>query len=81
MSADIPQFPHGEAVWLRPNEAARALGLAPSTLARYRTHGGGPRFTKLRRVVLYDRADLFAWVASHRKLDSTSDAGALGETR
>ena len=51
---------------LRPPEAAKYLGLAESTLAKLRMGRDGPAFHKLGRAVVYDRADLDAWLAAHR---------------
>ena len=46
---------------------ATLLGLAPSTLERYRSVGGGPVFCRLtERLVRYRREDLAAWEAEHR---------------
>lgn len=59
---------------LDTNTAAALLGLRPSTLTNMRVTGGGPTFVKLGRRVVYDRADLEAWVYS-RKRSSTSDTG------
>lgn len=54
-------------------EAARFLGLSPRTLEKYRVLGGGPRFRKFGRRVLYAAGDLQEW-AARRVCDSTSDA-------
>ena len=53
-------------------QAAQRLCLSPSTLNKWRLTGGGPRFIKLNSKVLYDPADLDAWVDA-RKYDSTSE--------
>ena len=60
---------------LRTADAAAYLGLGVSTLEKYRLTGGGPVYSKLGKVVVYDPADLDAW-ADARKRVSTSDAGA-----
>ena len=52
--------------------AAEVVGLAPQTLAIMRVEGGGPRYVKLGRRVLYDPADLAAWIDRNKRL-STSD--------
>ena len=50
---------------MRRAEAARYLGLAPKTLSKWALHGKGPRFARLgRRLVLYDIADLDAYMSS-----------------
>jgi predicted DNA-binding transcriptional regulator AlpA len=56
-------------------EAAKVLGLAPSTLAKLRLFGNGPTYCKLGRRVVYRREDLEAWLASRIARD-TSDADA-----
>ena len=53
-------------------EAARFLKLSPRTLEKMRVVGGGPRFRKHGRRVLYALADLEAW-SDERTCDSTSD--------
>jgi len=54
------------------HEAARFLRLSPRTLEKMRVVGGGPRFRKHGRRVLYALADLEAWSAE-RTCASTSD--------
>jgi hypothetical protein len=39
-------------------EAAKYLGLSASTLSKLRVFGGGPKFHKLGRRVVYDTRDL-----------------------
>jgi hypothetical protein len=57
-------------------EAARYLGLSISFLNKLRSGGGGPRYAKVGRRVIYPRVDLDLWLAS-RERQSTSDAGCL----
>jgi len=45
-------------VALTTREAAQYLGLAVSTLNKWRCHGGGPEFLKLGRAVRYRQDDL-----------------------
>jgi predicted DNA-binding transcriptional regulator AlpA len=52
-------------------EAAALLGLAPQTLSIMRVAGGGPKYVKLGRRVLYDVRDLEAYVED-RKRNSTA---------
>ena len=48
------------------NQAAAAyLNLSPRTLEKRRVHGGGPRFRKFGRRVVYALSDLDAWANSH----------------
>jgi predicted DNA-binding transcriptional regulator AlpA len=62
-------------ITLTASEAARALGLAPSTLAKLRLSGNGPVYCKLGRRVVYRCQDLEAWLES-RIARNTSDADA-----
>jgi len=58
---------------LRAPEAAAYVGLSASTMAKMRLRGDGPLYAKAGpRVVVYDRADLDAWLAT-RKRRSTSE--------
>ncbi|HWB74869.1 MAG TPA: helix-turn-helix domain-containing protein [Nannocystaceae bacterium] len=41
--------------------AAELVGLSPHTLKKLRQRGGGPRYCKLGRRVVYRIADLRAW--------------------
>ena len=58
--------------YLTNDEAAEYLRLSPRTLEKQRVLGGGPRFRKFGRRVMYAVADLDAW-AAERSFDSTSD--------
>jgi predicted DNA-binding transcriptional regulator AlpA len=51
---------------LNAHEAAAYCGSSASTFAKLRLYGGGPRFVKLGRRVVYDPVDLDAWLAAHR---------------
>lgn len=57
---------------LNTGEAAAILGVAPQTLAILRVQGGGPKYAKLGRRVVYDVRDLEEYVAA-RKCSSTSE--------
>lgn len=67
---------------LAPMQAAIYLGVAPKTLANWRSGGGGPRFVRLscsgapssRGSIRYPIAELEAWCAA-RMVVSTSDSG------
>lgn len=61
---------------LRTAEAAEYCGSSASTFEKLRLYGGGPRFVKIGRRVVYDPADLDAWLAAHRRT-STSDRGVI----
>ena len=57
-----------ETVLLTPQGAAKLLGLAEQTLARWRVRGEGPRYQKLGGRVRYSATELERWVAerTHR---------------
>lgn len=65
--------------FLRTVAAAGYCALSPRTLEKLRLTGGGPRFLRPpgRRFVVYDPADLDAWLTSGRRA-STSDPGPAG---
>ncbi len=58
--------------YLTNDEAAEYLRLSPRTLEKQRVIGGGPRFRKFGRRVLYAIADLEIW-ADSRTFEMTSD--------
>ncbi len=58
--------------YLTNDEAAEHLRLSPRTLEKQRVVGGGPKFRKFGRRVMYAVADLDAW-ADARSFDATSD--------
>jgi len=59
---------------MRTRQAAAYTGLAKSTLEKLRVTGGGCRYIRIGRVVMYDPDDLDNWMAAHRRI-STSDNG------
>lgn len=60
---------------MRTSEAAEYCGSSASTFEKLRLFGGGPRYLKLGRRVVYSLTDLDEWLASKRR-SSTSDPGA-----
>lgn len=58
--------------YLSNDQAALYLNLSPRTLEKQRVIGGGPRFRKFGRRVVYALVDLEAW-ADERRCTSTSD--------
>lgn len=58
--------------------AAEKMQLRPKTLENWRSRGFGPAFLKLGARVVYDDADLDAWIASRRRT-STSQQGDHAE--
>ncbi|MGI4813419.1 MAG: helix-turn-helix transcriptional regulator [Janthinobacterium lividum] len=51
--------------FLTNDEAAALLRLSPRTLEKHRVIGGGPRFRKFGRRVMYAVVDLVAWADKH----------------
>lgn len=47
--------------------AAIYVGFSKPQLEIWRSQGGGPPYLKLARAVRYSRADLDAWMSSHRQ--------------
>ena len=58
--------------YLTNDEAADYLRLSPRTLEKQRVIGGGPKFRKFGRRVMYAVSDLDAW-ADQRSYEATSD--------
>lgn len=66
------QQPAQPSRYLTNDEAAEYLRLSPRTLEKQRVIGGGPRFRKFGRRVMYAMSDLDAW-ADARSFEATSD--------
>lgn len=60
--------------WLSSREAAQYSNLGFSTLAKYRLVGGGPAYTKVGTKILYNTADLDAWLKSKRVANTSQYA-------
>ncbi|MCX5565817.1 helix-turn-helix domain-containing protein [Alcaligenes phenolicus] len=58
--------------YLTNDEAAQYLRLSPRTMEKQRVIGGGPKFRKFGRRVMYAVADLDAWADAH-SYEATSD--------
>ena len=71
-AAPQPTPPAQPARYLTNDEAAAFLRLSPRTLEKQRVIGGGPRFRKFGRRVMYAAADLEAW-ADARSFEATYD--------
>ncbi|KAI96089.1 transcriptional regulator [Rhodomicrobium udaipurense JA643] len=59
---------------LNARDAAAYLGLSYSLICKLRVYGGGPRYAKLARRVVYDIADLDAWVAKRARMNTSEAA-------
>lgn len=49
---------------LTEEQAAEILGLAVSTLQKYRVNGGGPKYIKYKRRVRYTKRLCYDWINS-----------------
>jgi hypothetical protein len=63
--------------YLNTAGAAEYLQIAAKTLEKFRVFGGGPRYRKHGRRVVYRREDLDAW-SEERAFHSTTEADAKG---
>jgi excisionase family DNA binding protein len=61
---------------LNVKQAAEYVGVSKSFLDRLRSLGGGPRFIKLGKKVLYDHRDIDKWIEDHKQ-NSTADIPSL----
>jgi len=68
-----PQPP--EARRLRVPAAAKYLSIPEDTLNQLRSRGGGPMFIKVGRIVLYDTADLDAWLEDNKYASTAEKCG------
>jgi len=66
--------------YLTNREAAEFLRLSPRTLEKRRMLGGGPRYHKFGRRVVYAFEDLEAWSGAHA-FHMTTDPGNRVERR
>ena len=53
-----------QSLWLSTSEIADLMGIASSTLHRWRAEGSGPPCVKLRGALRYERAAVQAWMAT-----------------
>jgi predicted DNA-binding transcriptional regulator AlpA len=59
---------------------SKTLGLTRKALQNMRWRGGGPRYVKLGRRVLYDRADLEAWIQQNKRGDTSESSARATHT-
>ncbi|MGE9266442.1 helix-turn-helix domain-containing protein [Escherichia coli] len=62
-----------EATLLVPNEAAARLRASASTLARWRTYGGGPRYIKRKGRIFYRDSDLDAFEKENERTQTRGE--------
>ena len=68
----VSESPQSASPFLDTPQAAEFLKISPRTLEKQRVVGGGPRFRKFGRRVLYALTDLQAW-ADERSYANTSE--------
>lgn len=66
---------------IRTKQAAAHLGLSKSTLDKLRHFGGGPRYYKLGRAVVYSIADLDAWMQERARKQVWGASNDNGKAR
>lgn len=71
----MPRTSNSQRKMLRTDEAAEYCGSSTSTFEKLRLYGGGPRYVKLGRRVVYDPADLDAWLAANRRTSTSGKGG------
>lgn len=59
---------------LSEQAVSKSLGLTRKALQNMRWRGGGPRYVKLGRRVLYDPADLEAWIQQNKRSDTSASS-------
>ena len=59
---------------IRVKEAAHYMGLSKSLLDKLRHFGGGPRYFKIGRAVVYSTADLDSWMAARSRSETWTGA-------
>lgn len=67
--------------FLRTPQAASYCGRSRSDFEKRRLRGDGPAYRKIGRVIVYDLADLDAWMERHTLLHSTSQSPSSGAPR
>lgn len=70
--AATPESVAGKKRLMIARDAATYVGLAPQTLAKLRVVGGSPPYYKVGRQVMYDLAELDAWLSDRRKRSTSA---------
>lgn len=68
--------PEQELILFSVEEAARMLKISPKTLEKYRCMGGGPKYIRIGRRVLYSTVELQVWLRA-RSFSCTSEYSEL----
>ena len=65
--------------YLRAGELAKYLGVSKATLAKQRCLGGGIRFSRLGRCVVYAVDDVEAYLVEHKRRSTSDSAISPGD--
>jgi predicted DNA-binding transcriptional regulator AlpA len=65
---------------LRTPQAAEYLGVSAATLCKWRVFGGGPRYKKLGRAVVYDPAELRDWLDARSQVSTSAEPAHAART-
>lgn len=65
---------------LRTPQAAEYLGVSAATLCKWRVFGGGPRYKKLGRAVVYDPVELRDWLDARSKVSTSAEPTRVDPT-
>ena len=57
---------------MAPDKAAQFAGLSKQYLAKLRCEGGGPKFRKIGKRVVYFQSDVIEWLESHSPQSTTA---------
>ena len=55
-------------------EAADYANVSSSYFNKLRCYGGGPKYLKIGRRVIYEQADLDAWLNAHKRASTSEEA-------
>lgn len=61
---------------LNSDEAAELRGLKRNTLEHERVHGGGPRYFKQGRIVVYSERDVLEWLVAGARRSTAENTTA-----
>jgi hypothetical protein len=67
---------HAPTIRFTVEGAAAYTGFSVSFLNKRRVYGGGPIFIKAGRLVMYEQADIDAWLRSCRRTSTSAKAEA-----
>jgi predicted DNA-binding transcriptional regulator AlpA len=66
----VKAVPMNSSSKMRPTEAAAYVQMSVSKLAKLRMNGAGPHYSKIDRLVVYDKADVDEWLHAHKRMST-----------